>query len=197
MNTLQKLSVVTTSTALLTIGSVSISPEAFAATFTGGFTITITSVANGGYFGAPVGSTASGSFSFDNASIPTTGSFSQPLSSFTIFSPSFVPSPTIFDPTVAVFNNGNFVGLIVGGVNFTSNGEIVIGGLNINLGTFSGSSRSGGTASGTVAYSPLTPATSIPEPTSTIGLFLLGGWLLKNKISASGRSTPASVASKD
>lgn len=195
MLSLSKGSALATGTALLTLAGTFSPSQVHAITFTGNFTLTVTTSTGGGYLGSQVGDITRGSFSYDGSAIPTSGFFSQPLLSFDTFSPSFVPSSVlIFEtPPLALFDNGVFLGLDLVGLDAPVGIFSVFG---IYLDSFSGSERFGGFSTGTVAYSVPTPATSIPEPASTIGLFLLGGWLLRNKISSSRRSTPATVGSE-
>jgi hypothetical protein len=185
MNNLQKLAVTTAGTLAISLSNAFAASEVQAAVFTGSFRLTTTSGDSSTLL--DLGDTVDGTFSYDDSLIPASGLFSQSLLSLSLFEPgSLFSTFTPIDTPVAVFNNGSFTGLRIIAIEISPFG--ISTSLGISGNAFIVSSRGGGSASGSVTYSAPAPASSsIPEPSATIGLLLLGGWLLRKKTLPSRR----------
>ena len=129
--------------------------------------------------GPLVGETYSGSFSFDDATLTRNGSeFLTPTNLNLNFSNPIFSNATPMLPAQLAFSNGTFLGLNIS----TSIYSFVPGFFSLNEALFAYQVNQQGGA-GSINYTlRQEPAASVPEPTATIGLLLLGIWGISKKL---------------
>jgi outer membrane protein assembly factor BamA len=129
--------------------------------------------------GPLVGETYSGSFSFDDSNLTGNGSeFLTPANLNLNFSNPIFSNATPVLPAELAFFNGTFLGLNLS----TSIYSFVPGFFSLNEALFAYQVNQQGGA-GSINYTlRQEPAASVPEPTTTIGLLLLGVWGISKKL---------------